>query len=494
MIATKKDLLRGPRANGPGRLMYRRLFTAALLASVVIVGCSEEGTGPVDSGPDPNSIEPTGGTWKTMVIASGSAITVDAPNAAGSQDQKLDIDELKRFQSNRTAGAVDSVKLWDTDAVLRWNEIARSLVSKYKTNPPMASRLYALLSVAQYDALVGAWHYKFQYNGKTPSRIDNAITPLVPVTNVPAYPSEHAAIAAASAAILANMFPSESLYVYKQASLHEDSRMLGGLNTRNDITAGDKLGRDVATAILAYAKTDGSDALANCCNMPTGAGKWYSTARPPSPPVMPMWGKVRPWVLTSVEALRPGPPPAWCSKEMMDALAEVRHFSDTRTDEQLRIVQFWADGAGTATPAGHWNMIAGDLIKEGKMNELRAARTLALLNIAMMDAGICCWDAKYTYYLIRPSQADTLITTPVGLPNFPSYTSGHSSFSGAAATVLSYLFPARKEQLEAWAEEAAVSRLYGGIHYRFDSEIGLTGGRTVGGMVVAKGKADGSPQ
>jgi membrane-associated phospholipid phosphatase len=112
--------------------------------------------------------------------------------------------------------------------------------------------------------------------------------------------------------------------------------------------------------------------------------------------------------------------------------------------------------------------------------------TFALLNTAVMDAGISCWDAKYHYWLIRPPQADPAITTPVGLPNFPSYVSGHATFSGAASEVLSAIFPARRSRLRAMAEEAALSRLYAGIHYRFDNDVGLRMGRSIGALALRR--------
>jgi membrane-associated phospholipid phosphatase len=115
------------------------------------------------------------------------------------------------------------------------------------------------------------------------------------------------------------------------------------------------------------------------------------------------------------------------------------------------------------------------------------------MNMALMDAGISCWDAKFHYSLMRPSQADPAITTPVGLPNFPTYTSGHATFSGAASEVLVYLFPDQKDKVNAMAEEAALSRLYGGIHYRFDNEVGLAEGRAVGDLAVKRGESDGAP-
>jgi membrane-associated phospholipid phosphatase len=171
----------------------------------------------------------------------------------------------------------------------------------------------------------------------------------------------------------------------------------------------------------------------------------------------------------------------------------VRRYSDARTQRELDIVRHWGDGAGSYTPPGHWNRIASDLAVWYNLSEGEAAHVLALVNTAMMDAGIAVWDAKYAYWLIRPSQADPAITTPVGLPNFPSYVSGHAAFSGAASTVLGHVFPGERAQLGAQAEEAAMSRLYGGIHYRFDSDVGLRMGRAAGALVVADERARGGP-
>ncbi len=118
---------------------------------------------------------------------------------------------------------------------------------------------------------------------------------------------------------------------------------------------------------------------------------------------------------------------------------------------------------------------------------------LAVTNAATMDAGIAVWDAKYAYWLIRPSRADPAITTPVGLPNFPSYVSGHAGFSGAAADVLAHFFPAEAAALRARAEEAAMSRLYGGIHYRFDNEAGMELGRRIARLALSMDVKDHEP-
>jgi len=115
------------------------------------------------------------------------------------------------------------------------------------------------------------------------------------------------------------------------------------------------------------------------------------------------------------------------------------------------------------------------------------------LNMAEMDSGICCWDSKYTYWLLRPPQADPAITLMVPMPNFPSYTSGHSTFSGAAATVLGYVFPTEQNRMQSMADEAGISRIFAGIHYPFDNTMGLRGGRMIGQLVIDWAAHDGSP-
>ena len=158
--------------------------------------------------------------------------------------------------------------------------------------------------------------------------------------------------------------------------------------------------------------------------------------------------------------------------------------SDTRTAEQEAIARFWAGPAGTPTPPGIWNEIAAGLIVQFHLREREAAHTFALMHMAAADALIACFDAKYTYWLIRPVQADPAIQPVFPTPNHPSYPSAHACISGAASTVLSAQFPSEKGELTALAEEGALSRLFAGIHYRFDNETGLTLGRRVGALAL----------
>ena len=225
-----------------------------------------------------------------------------------------------------------------------------------------------------------------------------------------------------------------------------------------------------------------------------GEVPWKSLETPPRPPMLPFFGKVQTWLMTASDlvAERPGPPPSTSSAQMAAELVEVREAVDNVTRDQLAIVHEWADGVSTPTPPGHWNAIAVPYISAARFSEVRAARTLALLNMAMHDAAVGCWDTKFTYFNPRPSQLDPRIRTLVGLPNFPAYESGHSAFSAAAAAVLSRVFPHAGADFAAQRDEAALSRLYGGIHYRSDIEVGKQHGERIAGYTLRFAQQDGA--
>jgi len=210
--------------------------------------------------------------------------------------------------------------------------------------------------------------------------------------------------------------------------------------------------------------------------------------------MLPLFGSVQSWMLKPSDVIneRPAPPPGTSSAAMAADLQAVRSASGNITSDQLATVYKWADGVSTPTPSGHWDFIAVPYIQAAQMSEVRTARTFALLNMALHDAGVACWDAKYFYFNPRPSQLDPSIKTWTGLPNFPSYVSGHSDFSAAAADVLSYIFPSGASYFNSQAQEAAMSRLYGGIHYPTDITVGLTHGKRIGDYTVRFAKADGA--
>jgi membrane-associated phospholipid phosphatase len=178
---------------------------------------------------------------------------------------------------------------------------------------------------------------------------------------------------------------------------------------------------------------------------------------------------------------------------MKDEVAEVKQTVEHLTPAQLAIAQKWNDGAGTYSPPGHWNDVALRYVRDGQLSEVRAARVFALLNMAMHDAGVGCWEAKYYYFNPRPSQMDPSIKTQIGIPNFPSYPSGQSTFSAAAASVLSYLFPTGAPSFGAMRDEAGISRLYGGIHYRSDIDAGKAHGNRIAAHTLSFAQSDGAP-
>ena len=135
--------------------------------------------------------------------------------------------------------------------------------------------------------------------------------------------------------------------------------------------------------------------------------------------------------------------------------------------------------------AGALNLIADDLIEAHHRTEREAARILAYANAAAFDAQIACFDAKFTYWFIRPSQADPAITLPIGLPNHPSYPSAHSCITSALMAVVADALPDERSNLEGIVELAGLSRMYGGIHYRFDIEAGHAIGRGAAALALS---------
>jgi hypothetical protein len=413
---------------------------------------------------------------------------------------------------------------------MRWNEILRSEVSmadlppapnpdgsypspdptnpfadpRYPfSNPPYASRAYAYVSAAQFDALKVAWYYKFLYNRPSPYQVDNGIESLMPATNVPSFPSEDAVEAGVNLALLTLLFPTDAANIAQQAQNQQDAAMQSGRASASDIAAGLQIGQAVAAIFKARASTDGLKAAAgnatiwqNLANSTEARGEvaWVSQDIPPRPPMLPLFGNVVGWMMQPSDfvSIRPAGPPSTSSSQFQQETADVKAAVANITDAQRATVFKWADGVSTPTPSGHWNVIAVPYIVAAKMSEVRTARTFALLNMTMMNAAISCWDAKYYYFNPRPTQSDAAIKTVIPIPNFPSYVSGHSVFSGAAADVLTYIFPSGASDFNAQAQEAAMSRFYGGIHYKSDIDVGLTLGKNVGDFMITFGKNDGA--
>jgi membrane-associated phospholipid phosphatase len=315
------------------------------------------------------------------------------------------------------------------------------------------------------------------------------VRPALSPSDEPSYPSEHAAVAGAAATMLTYLFPNDAPALAAMAQEAGQTRLLAGFNYRSDVAAGLALGQAVAQKAMTRAANDGAS-VAWAGTIPAGAGLWFQAPGTPAP-LEPLAGTWKPWILASGSQLRPAPPPAFGSAQFLAELAEVKRISATPTSSQRAIALFWADGAGTVTPPGHLFQIASSLIDRDGLSTPRAARILGLLGATVADAAIACWDAKYAYWSLRPNQADPTIVTLVPTPPFPSYTSGHSTFSGASSEVLAYFFPQNAEQLRYLAEEAALSRLYAGIHYRSDNETGLQSGQQLGALAIRRDRLSG---
>lgn len=357
-------------------------------------------------------------------------------------------------QATRTPSPYTSAnKFWDTNAAVHWDSVARYYVATNNSNALQAIRGYMLVTVAQYNAAIAAEKDK----------------------SASTHPSVRAAIAAASVVTLSYLYPASTGTL--ETDLDQFLAADGWPGEANsDVSTGEAIGRGIGAQLVARAMTDRFFAPFTG-TIPTGPGIWYPA--PNAPPGGPMVGQAKPFFLLSGSQFRPPPPPAFGSPEYLSALAEVRAISDTRTPAQVQNAQFWNAPAGTHQPPGIWNEEASRLAVQYRLNQRETAHMLALMNIVAYDVIIASHEAKYFYWLIRPSQADPGITLPIGLPNFPSYPSNHAAISAGMARILGNAFPAEKERLDAWAEEAALSRVLGGIHYRFDGEAGLELGRKI---------------
>ncbi|AHG88422.1 phosphoesterase PA-phosphatase related protein [Gemmatirosa kalamazoonensis] len=345
-------------------------------------------------------------------------------------------------------------------ASVRWNQRAVALVvarQPASNGQAAVSRILTYLSLAQYRAAAAA---------------QGAQT-----TAGAASPSVSAAVGGASAAVLDAFFPLDVASI--EAQLNADLAVPPWPGAApEDVVGGQALGRRIGTAVLAQADRDNYLA-ASPGTPPVGPSMWVSSS---AAIVRSLYG-VRPFFLRAPNELRPPAPPAIGSPKFVEALAEVRRIADTRTAEQTAIATNWNTSSGTFT-AGALNLVADDVIREHGAPELDAARVLAFANAAAFDAQIACWDAKFAYWFIRPSQADPGIALAIALPNHPSYPSGHSCMTAALFGVLANAFPDQRARLDAMVDEAGMSRVYGGIHYRFDIDAGRDIGRAAAALAL----------
>ncbi len=393
-----------------------------------------------------------------------------------------------------------SVEIRPSDVVLYWNEAALNAIKTERTPPPLAARNLAILHAAIYDAVnaLDGRHRPFRVT----VRPEGAVSP-------------QAAVSIAAHRVLLELYP----------------RMVEACDSALDATlenipdgpakeGGVALGQRVAEEILSWRSEDGSrrEVAFTPSNTPGG---WRPTPPGHRQALLPHWRYVTPFAIPGTRDFLPVNPPALNSTTYTEAWREVRDLgrrdSNIRTPEQTTIAHFWNDDSGTVTPPGHWNRIAQAVSRQQGLSLADNARLFALLNISLADAGIVCWEGKFGYNYWRPITAihdadldgnagtdpdrswQSLLTTPP----FPSYASGHSTFSGAAATALARFFATDAIRFNigsegtpdvtrtyagfwAAAQEAGRSRIYGGIHYEFDNQEGLRTGRAIADYIAQR--------
>lgn len=372
--------------------------------------------------------------------------------------------------------ALARVLYW-SDGYQRWNEIARDLIWLNDLSAPRAARVYAALSAAQWQAWQDATRLPGFAQRVRPSPA------FVPPGREPPSTAQRGAslpVAAASHAVLRALFSGDGPRLDGLLDEYAASRVTAGWIQPGQIAAGLARGAQSAVTVLDHLRSDGGAESPR--RGPPASGDWRS--RDGEAGFDPEWGQVRPWL--SDEPITIPPPPAPGSPGWITALDELRRISANLTDDQLRIAIRWAGSADRYSPPDLWNVIALDLLRREGTDEGRALESLAAMNLAMADAGIAAWRVKYDTGVARPWQIDPTIATPVRVPAFPSYPSGHSAFSWAAASVLGVLHPQARSDLDALAEEASISRLYAGIHWRFDME----GGRALGEAAARRALTD----
>jgi hypothetical protein len=343
-----------------------------------------------------------------------------------------------------TVSCASTVPIGQTPAStsLTWNRVAMEAVERAKPSQHQAVRLYANVSLAQYAAMAEAKNED----------------------------AARDAVAMASMRVIAALLPTQAAFIEER---HRQLQMRDS-----------EIGRRVAERVVAQAQTD-RFAEPWKGQLPQEANAWRSLVNPPAPPAHPGIGAMRTFVIDSGSAFRPAPPPQMTGARFQADLAEVKRYTSAPTEQSTQMAKFYDMTTGTLA-GGYWNEQATELIRKGGTSEHQATVILSTVNAAMLDALAACHDAKYAYWVPRPSQIDPSIKPIIGVPNHPAYPSNHSCLSTAAGIVLAHFFPQERARLEKSAADAGLSRLYAGLHYRFDVEAGEEIGRKVAGVAIAR--------
>ncbi|HJS54984.1 MAG TPA: phosphatase PAP2 family protein [Chitinophagaceae bacterium] len=414
-------------------------------------------------------VEPAAGTWKTWFITSGKDYRLPAPAS-----YKNEIAEILSKQQDLDAAAKQQIIYWNAGAPgYRWHEMMNKLwtvdTGRYGVLAAM------LLGTAIYDATIAAWDTKSAYKRPRPFDADSRIKVYAVKPGSPSYPCEHSVAAGVAVAIFSKFYPGLGDSVNRMAQQLMASRVAAGLAFPSDTKAGFDLGKRIAEKEIEQTKDYVSTAQWDG-KIPDKPGLWRGKFA-----MHPVAGQNKTVVLENGKEFRPGPPPDF-AKEM----AEMKNYK--QTFRSLSNAFYWANQSWFME-----NLNRKVFEQNLHLNPPRAARIGAAIGIATYDAFVACWDAKYTYWGIRPNQYDTTFRPAILItPPFPGYPSGHAAISGVMAEIYSYFFPDEKDLFHQKAKEAAESRFQAGIHFRTDNDIALELGKKVAAKVIQKVKNDGA--
>ncbi len=417
-------------------------------------------------------VEPAAGNWKTWFITSGKAWRLPPP-----PPNKDEIAQVLAIQQDLSRNAGDDrwqqIIYWNAGVPgYRWQDMMSKLwLADISYNAALANML---LGAATYDATIAAWDTKYAYKRSRPFAADGRIKAYMAKPESPSYPCEYSVAAGVAVTIIAHFFPSIADSVNRMAQQVMTSRVAAGAAFPSDTRAGFELGKKIAEKEIDQTK-DYTTKLVWNGKIPEQPGHWTGKN-----PLFPLAGLNKTVVLDSSSEFRPGPPPDF-AKDM----AELKNFKSTFRSQANAF--YWAS-------QDFWDEIVNKKIFEYNLylDPPRAARLYAMVNVAYYDGFAACFDAKYTYWGIRPNQYDTTYHSLVPTPPFPGYPSGHATVSGMMGELLSYFFPTERAYFMGKAKDAAESRFQAGIHFRTDNEVGLELGKKVAGKIIQKARTDGA--
>ncbi|MCI0450427.1 MAG: vanadium-dependent haloperoxidase [Chlorobi bacterium] len=415
--------------------------------------------------------------------------------------------------SDSTVSPVSSVSVpasnIDAKYALDWMDIEYQIIAdQHNDSPPPPSRLYSYSCITIYECVRPGIPLSLSLSGQLNDM------PLMPAINQTLEYDWPTVIAGAIPLVMRGtydtLFPSAVNLVNQKYNSVLQER--GAVVSQEVIDRSLQHGIAIADKILDWAAEDNYAETRNMSYTPPprtlNPANW-EPINPEDIPNEPYWGTLRPFVVQNTNTFFSIPHPQFSTNSggFYDDAMELVQISQNLTLEQKRIANFWNDKIRTGTPSGHWVSIMSQIARILNLKLDRVAQMYALMGPTMADGFIVCWNAKYRYNILRPQSYIRDYIDPnwnpfLITPSFPAYPSGHSSLSGACAEIMTHLFgnvpftdythqqlgylPRSFETFNQVAEEAAFSRLYGGIHYRFDSENGLEGGHDLGRYILQR--------